>query len=295
MASGANCADWFQSAKEEAVFSNLLKQMLLGVLYVVYHGIADFCQQYSAIHRDVQGLRKMCWCSSNNSINHKSVLNGMLHKINKVLPSERTYNLRIQYQNLNRLLTKDVAATRALITLEKIACTLRGSHVTEDSYSSTSNRKKNSLESLRNMITSVSLCSEPTAELCNVVNIINGDPSIRSELDEILLEADKHKEGQLWDADSIESGDLKLLILLKISRKTVSFYTGHVDFKSDLIFSFFFTLGAGRRSNTRAIVCTSKSPFHQVSPLGSFSNYQRFMLQLKNMITALRSSRPRGT
>ena len=62
---------------------------------------------------------------------------------------------------------------------------------------------------------SVTLCSEQTAELCNVVNI-NGDQSSRSELDEILLEADEHKEGHMgtlqdiWDADSIKSGYLKL-------------------------------------------------------------------------------------
>ena len=58
---------------------------------------------------------------------------------------------------------------------------------------------------------SVSLGSEQSADLSNIVNIINHDQCIRSELDEILFEADKHKEGHgsilqdIWDGDSIET------------------------------------------------------------------------------------------
>ena len=40
-------------------FISLLQQMLPDALYMVCPGIADFSQQYSAIHRDAQGLHKI--------------------------------------------------------------------------------------------------------------------------------------------------------------------------------------------------------------------------------------------
>ena len=49
--------------------------------------------------------------------------------------------------------------------------------------------------------------------MANIVETINSDQSSRSELDEILLEADKHKEGHggimqdIWDNDSIKVND----------------------------------------------------------------------------------------
>ena len=72
---------------------------------------------------------------------------------------------------------------------------------------------------------SVSLGSEQTADLSNIMNIINHDQCIRSELDEILFEADKHKEGHgsilqdIWDADSIETDEESFLVDQKKNRK----------------------------------------------------------------------------
>ena len=218
----------FIQSAGDAAFVRLLQQMLPDAPYVVCPGIADFSRQYSLVHRDVQGLHKICNGAVVIKYESEKCLKWHIPCNRKLLPNDRTFNMCVQCKNLDSLLSKHVASTLALSTPEKIARTLPSSRFPITYLSPASQKvrvrrlqaeRKNLAQKLKKYDhLAVSLCSEQTAELCNVVNIINEDQSIRSELDEILMEADKHKEGHgsilqdIWEADSTEDGDLKLFV-----------------------------------------------------------------------------------
>lgn len=56
-------------------------------------GIADFSQQYSAIHGDVQGLRKICVSTAVIKYESEKCLKWHIPQNQKVLPSDRTFNV----------------------------------------------------------------------------------------------------------------------------------------------------------------------------------------------------------
>jgi hypothetical protein len=236
----------FVQSCDDKSFVSLLQQILPDSSYAVCPGIADFSQRYSAVHRDVQGLQKVCVGGAVFKYESEKCLKWHIPANQKALASDRTFNMCIQCKNLDCLLAKNAAATLALSTPEKIARTLPGSHFPL-AYLSPASQKVHirRLQTERKILAqklkkydhlSVSLCSEQTAELCSVVDIINGDQSIRSELDEILLEADEHKEGHgstlqdIWDADSIEYGDGKLFV--EDQRKNSKLYLDSMVCKS---------------------------------------------------------------
>ena len=217
------CTVFVQSCDDKS-FISLLQQILPGSSYTVCPGIADFRQRYSAIHRDVQGLQKICVGAAVLKYESEKCLKWHIPANQKVLASDRTFNMCIQCKNLDCRLAKNLAATLTLSTPEKIARALPGSHCPLAYLSPASQKVRiRRLQTERRTLAhklkkydhlSVSLCSEQT-ELCGVVDVINGD---QTELYEILLEADEHKEGHgsilqdIWDADSIEYGDGKLFV-----------------------------------------------------------------------------------
>ena len=120
-------------------------------------------------------------------------------------------------------------------TPEKIARTLPSSHFPMTYLSPASQKvrirwlqteRKNLAQKIKKYDHfSVSLGGEQSADLSNIVSIINNDQCIRSELDEILLEADTHKEGHgsvlqdIWDADSVETDEESFHVDQKKNRK----------------------------------------------------------------------------
>ena len=122
-----------------------------------------------------------------------------------------------QCKALDSLLAKNASSIEAP---EKLAHTLPSSHFPMSYLSPASlkvrqrrlqKERKNLAQKLKKYDhLSVNLCSEQSADMANT---INDDPNIRSELDEILLEADKHEEGHgstlqdIWDGDSMEADE----------------------------------------------------------------------------------------
>ena len=86
-------------------FVALLEQILPTSPYVLCPGIADYCQKYGAIHRDVQGLQKICEGSA--VLRYESEQCSKLHvpANQKTRPGNRTYNMCIQC----KLLAKNIA------------------------------------------------------------------------------------------------------------------------------------------------------------------------------------------
>ena len=225
---------FIQSSNDKS-FVSLLQEILPDTSYAVCPGIVDFNQRYSAIHRDVQGLQNICVGVAVLKYESEKCLKCHIPANQKALASDRTFNMCIQCKSLDCLLAKDVTATLALSTPEKIARTLPGSH-SPLAYLSPASQKVRirRLQTERKTLAqklekydhlSVSLCSEQTVELCNVVDIISGDQLIQSELDEILLDADKHKDMGLFCKMFGMLTALNLGMtnyLLKINVKTVS-------------------------------------------------------------------------
>lgn len=224
----------FVHGSSDESFVALLQQMLPTSPYVPCPGIVDCCQQYGAIHRDVHGLQKICNGSTVLRYESEQCLKWHVPTNQKTRQGSRTYNMCVQCKLLDNRLAKNVA-THMVSTPEKIARTLPSSHFPMTYLSPASQKvrirrlqteRKNLAKKIKKYDHfSVSLGSEQTADLSNIVSIINNDQCIRSELDEILLEADTHKEGHgsvlqdIWDADSVETDEESFHVDQKKNRK----------------------------------------------------------------------------
>ena len=95
----------FVQGSSDESFVALLEQILPTSPYVLCPGIADYCQKYGAIHRDVQGLKKICEGSA--VLRYESEQCSKLHvpANKKNRPGNRTYNMCIQC----KLLAKNIA------------------------------------------------------------------------------------------------------------------------------------------------------------------------------------------
>ena len=119
-------ATFVQGSADES-FIALLQQILPTSPYGLCPGIADYCQQYGAIHRDVQGLQKIC--NGSTVLRYESELCSKWHvpANQKTRLGNRTYNMCVQCKILDSRLAKNVA-THMVSTPEKIARTLPSSH-----------------------------------------------------------------------------------------------------------------------------------------------------------------------
>ena len=205
---------------DEGLFK-LLQQMLPKSKYAVCPGIPHYVERYSALVRHtVKCLRKITL--GDESLRCESVCCLLWHvpTDQRSIPGERLFNVCAHCKSVDRLLAKDAAAAAACTSDTRIARTLPTSNYPIEMLSPASqkawmrriikNRKNFNAKLDKYSKLCVSLTDEQDNELSAVVSKINKNPPMRSELDEIFLEADKHKEGHgdilqdIWELDSTD-------------------------------------------------------------------------------------------
>lgn len=203
---------------DESLFK-LLQQMLPKLKYAVCPGIPDYIERYSAFsHHPVKCLRKVS--VGDEILRCESVCCLLWHMPTdqRSIPGEQLFNVCAHCRNVDRLLAKDVAAASSSDT--KIARTLPTSNYPLEMLSPASQkaRMRRIMKDRKNLNAKldkysklcISLTDEQDSELSAVVSKINKNPSMRSELDEVFLEADNHKEGHgailqdIWELDSAD-------------------------------------------------------------------------------------------
>ena len=205
---------------DEGLFK-LLQQMLPESKYAVCPGISDYIERYSSlIHHPVKCLRKI---SIGDEILHCESVSCLLWHIptnQRSIPGERLFNVCAHCKAVDRLLAKDAAAAASSSSDTKMARTLPTSNYPLEMLfpASQKARMRRIMKDRKNLNAKVdkysklciSLNDKQDSELTAVVSTINKNQSMRSELDEIFLEADNHKEGHgstlqdIWELDSAD-------------------------------------------------------------------------------------------
>lgn len=205
---------------DESLFK-LLQQMLPMSKYAVCPGIPDYIERYSALVRHpIKCLRKIC--IGDEILRCESVCCLLWHvpTDQRSIPGERLFNVCAHCKHVDRLLAKDAAAAAASSSNTKIARTLPTSNYPLEMLSPASQkaRMRRIMKDRKNLNAKldkysklcISLTDEQDSELSAAVSMINKNPSMRSELDEVFLEADNHKEGHgailqdIWELDSTD-------------------------------------------------------------------------------------------
>ena len=83
----------FVQGSSDESFVALLEQILPTSPYVLCPGIPDYCQKYGVIHRDVQGLQKICEGSAVLRYESEQCSKFHVPANQKTRPGERTYNV----------------------------------------------------------------------------------------------------------------------------------------------------------------------------------------------------------
>ena len=206
---------------DDEILFKLLQQMLPKSKYAVCPGIPDYIERYSALIRHpVKCLRKISIGDELLRCESASCLLWHIPTDQRSILGERLFNVCAHYKNVDRLLAKDAAAAATSSLDTKIARTLPTSNYPLEMLSPASQkaRMRRIMKDRKNLNAKldkyskscISLSDEQDSELSAVVSAINKNLSMRSELDEVFLEADNHKEGHgatlqdIWELDSAD-------------------------------------------------------------------------------------------
>ena len=199
----------------------LIQQMLPKSKYAVCPGITDYVERYSVLVRHpIKCLRKIT--VGDQILRCESVCCLLWHipMDQRSIPGERLFNVCVHCKNVDRLLAKDAVAAAASTSDTRLSRTLPTSNYPLQMLSPASQiaRMRRIMKDRKNLNAKldkysklcISVSDEQDSELSAVVSTINNSPCIRSELDEVFLEADKHKEGHgavlqdIWELDSAD-------------------------------------------------------------------------------------------
>ena len=205
---------------DESLFK-LLQQLLPKSKYAVCPGIPDYIERYSALIRHpIKCLRKIS--IGDEILRCESVCCLLWHMPTdqRSSPGERLFSVCAHCKNVDRLLAKDAAAAAASSSVTRRARTLPTSNYPLEMLSPASQKAwmRRIMKDRKNLNAKldkysklcISLTDEQDSELSAVVSEINKNPSMRSELEEVFLEADSHKEGHgailqdIWELDSAD-------------------------------------------------------------------------------------------
>ena len=190
---------------DESLFK-LLQQMLPKSKYAVYPGIPDYIEQYSALIRHpIKSLRKIYLGDEVLRCECVCFLLWHIPTDQRSIVGEQLFNVCAHCKNVDWLLAKDTVAGAASSSDTKIAHTLPTSNYPLEILSPASQkaRMRRIMKDRKNLNAKldkysklcISLTDEQDSELSAIVSNINKNQSMRSELNEMFLEADNHKEG----------------------------------------------------------------------------------------------------
>lgn len=210
----------FGVLKDNKDVDNLLDQLLPGSDMAVCPGIADYTTRYSSIRHRPKGLRSVS--VGDKVMRYESVNCQLWYKRTDTRTTllDRLSGVCAECKDLNRLLRKEERSSTAL-SLQMSAMRTYPSSNHPLSYLSPASQKvrirclMNERKALNIKLRkydhlSTSLDDEQNNEMAAVVQAIDTDPTLRTELDQLCMEADEHCEGhgailqEMWEADSAE-------------------------------------------------------------------------------------------
>ena len=209
----------FGVLQDEADFEKILDQLLPESNFAVCPGISDYQSRYSALIR--HATKNVKTISVGEEVVRYEALNCLLwHQKtdSRVTVLDRSSGMCTECKKVDRALEREARYSDALTSEEKIMRTFPTSNYPLSLLSPASQKVRirrlmNEQKALNIKLReyehfSASLDDEQSDELAAIVQIIDADPSIRAELDQLFLEADEHAEGhgtslqEMWEADA---------------------------------------------------------------------------------------------
>ena len=184
-------------------------------------GIPDYDKRYSAIRHPPKSLATIS--VKGEVVRYESKCCLLMHHTGKqkCFSRDRRYNICTECKVLDSHLLQYASNAAEVSDETKIARTLPSSNY-PFSYLSPASQKvraRKLMQERKNLNKqiakysnlSVILDDEQDKQMAEVVETIEGNEDLRSQLDEVLLEADQHKEGhgallqEIWEADLADS------------------------------------------------------------------------------------------